>query len=617
MKYSDFRFRGNGFEQELYENVEFERCTFETATFGNRRFRSCRFIDCDFSGANVGRARFDRERDGDATLFLRCTFSRIVSQGAVFNRCEFNECRFRGELNATWQQVLVHAGAFEGFHLLGEHHRLQIDGRSFGGLQISDPMDPVIAIGAVKYFKLTLAQSTNADITIQSGSEPPEAIALSHVHAAIIGLTARTLLSCESNSVVNARSAENVKLAIVKSEVMLDASEVAVHVESMAGGMIHALSASLLELDSMAQEVRLKVGCRLMDLRLASDVKGATVNVSCENENLEEGPANQPRCDLQLKGIAVLTIQDLAIGAIGIEKQNAVRLLVSRCHLVGTDISGMKLPDSQFYHSVLDRIQGQGADLSNSILEFCSAREADFSGANISNGHWKQTSVEGATLSSADLSTAKFERCQMRSADLRGITVNADTLLTNCDLGSAKMFRYTQFQLKDFGGMTVGQRMALDTSDDYVRLRMLFHGWYRYLALMGLISFVGPYALFAIVHYWHSRFLGEGGGATIPMIRALWNLVRSDNNWTAGIPVNWISLGAFWIGAIYNVLRLILLAKTLRMEAREEATGLPVVFAMGRGWSALYSVVKWGILLYLIAGAVQVLQFLSIPIPIG
>lgn len=153
--------------------------------------------------------------------------------------------------------------------------------------------------------------------------------------------------------------------------------------------------------------------------------------------------------------------------------------------------------------------------------------------------------------------------------------------------------------------------------DDLAKLRSAYSGFQQWLHLFALMVFVFPYVWFLVKSWATARFIEDRQGGI-----ALWEafiryIVTGGEGWREGWSVNLYSFVPFVLALCYNLLRLVLLVKTKRLELQESISGLPAVFSLQGRWHFWYQAARIGFWLNLLFVAVHTYHFLQMTVPIG
>jgi len=119
----------------------------------------------------------------------------------------------------------------------------------------------------------------------------------------------------------------------------------------------------------------------------------------------------------------------------------------------------------------LTRANLDGADLTHAVV-----RGSDFSWADLQRTHFGH----------ADLRGTQFRNANLAEADLTGSSCDHETIFEGAAVFDCEIDRYTLERLKDYGGLTVGNRMDMIIYDSVAYLRASFSGlrlWGHLIAL--------------------------------------------------------------------------------------------------------------------------------------
>lgn len=279
-----------------------------------------------------------------------------------------------------------------------------------------------------------------------------------------------------------------------------------------------------------------------------------------------------------------------------------------RTQLAGAEFVRVKLNDARFVEVEAPRIQFSKAKL----------RDATFDGGNLSNAIFHNAELQGAKFLGPDLSGANFSMADISSAIISPSKVDSRTLFNNMrGVEGCKIDRYTLESLDDFGGLTKGDRMRMSIRDDLAKLRSAYSGFQQWLHLIALIVFGFPYVWFLIKSWVVARFI-ESGQNRITIWEAFFRyIVNGGEGWREGWSLNIYSFSLFVFALVYNVLRLVLLVKTKRLELQESISGLPVPFSLQGPWGRAYNVARVGFWVNLVIVLLHTIYFLQMTIPIG
>lgn len=266
-------------------------------------------------------------------------------------------------------------------------------------------------------------------------------------------------------------------------------------------------------------------------------------------------------------------------------------------NLEGANLSGQKLIYFNFESANLRR-----AYLSGIVSYETNMRSADLSGANLSGSELGQVIQSEARhvrkptdFNDANLCGASLQDAILTEVDFTNTKFNDETSFKGANTSGCKVNRYTLSALKEYGGMTVAQRMDLDIIDDLAKLRTSYSGINLWLHLSALAIFLFPYMWFVLARWSEAQFQETKSEGDVRLWEALaryiWN---GGKNWEHGWEFDY-SFIAFSFMFTYNLLRGVLLFKTNQLERIQEISGLPVKFSLSQQpwWRALVKLMSW------------------------
>ncbi len=336
------------------------------------------------------------------------------------------------------------------------------------------------------------------------------------------------------------------------------------------------------------------------------------------------------------------------LGGADFSGANLSEVNLNGAHAVAAVFSHAKMQDAKINDALLTKAQLRGSNLAGSKIANTNMDAADLTEANLAGAQIQKVSCIGAqlvgvnlgprnevnpsgtcsklrysNLNSANLQlsrlpTADLSGTLLEMADLRSASMNASTKFTDCPPPHGmKIDRYALEMLgDDYGGFSRGHRMVMDIHDDVAFLRQRFSGVFRIVHLIALIAFLFPYVWFLGLRWWDAHFKTVQEDSITILVALLRFIVSGGSSWQEGWNWSW-SFSLFVIAVVYNVMRSILMGKTLHLEMKEEITGLPQRFSLVGKWGAAYWVMKYSLLLYLIAVLFNTIRFLWMPVPIG
>ncbi|MCH7728866.1 MAG: pentapeptide repeat-containing protein, partial [Planctomycetes bacterium] len=226
------------------------------------------------------------------------------------------------------------------------------------------------------------------------------------------------------------------------------------------------------------------------------------------------------------------------------------------------NLSSAQLGEATLTHVSLDGGRFDGAYLRKARVDRASLQRVSMKHANLNNAV-----LCGTDFSGADISGTTFEQADLSGADLTDVIVNSHTSFENAKVDGCKIARHTLECLKDYGGLTPGQRMVMNIGDDVARLRASYSGFQQWVHLTAVTVFVFPYAWFLIKSWAHAKFSPTDGESTITLffalIRFIWN---GGQNLRDGPSFNLYAVTLFVFALTYNSVRAWLLWKTKRLE---------------------------------------------------
>lgn len=300
----------------------------------------------------------------------------------------------------------------------------------------------------------------------------------------------------------------------------------------------------------------------------------------------------------------------------------------------------------------LMKVDLRGADLTGMDLAGVDLRDAKLAGACLA----------GAVLSNADLGGTDLQEAVLTGCDFVGVRFDATTLLRRARVKGARVDRHTLESLKDYGGLTPGDRMQMNILDGVSLLRSHYSGFWQYIHLFALLLFAYPYAWFVFFEYGKARSgipekaedfrqfiaLGAKSGVEeirnnpmagmagldakklelyvpdttprvkreIPVIAAFGRFI-----WTGGdgwerddYRCNILSFGIFCFSFLYNLVRFVMVFKTAQLTLHQETTGLPVPVSQLGFWGRMVHAMEIGFLVNVVLVLVHTWHFLQQPI---
>lgn len=298
----------------------------------------------------------------------------------------------------------------------------------------------------------------------------------------------------------------------------------------------------------------------------------------------------------------------------------------------------------------------QGARLTGANLEGADLTGFDLADADLRDARLARATLVGAELGNADLGGASLEEANLAGCDFVGVRFDSTTLLRRAKVKGARVDRHTLESLKDYGGLTPGDRMQMKILDGVALLRSHYSGFWQYIHVFALVLFVFPYAFFVLVQYAAAatkakenavefqfameRFkvaadakmknpFGAGGAnekelkatleslkppepTRIPLWKAIcWFIWNGGKDWEKGPHLAPMTFALFCFSLLYNSLRFVMVFKTKELELHQMATGLPVpVSALGI-WGRLVKIMEIGFCINVVVVLVHSAHFLQ------
>lgn len=247
-------------------------------------------------------------------------------------------------------------------------------------------------------------------------------------------------------------------------------------------------------------------------------------------------------------------------------------------------------------------------------------------GSNFQGAEFNNSNFQGCILTDADFSAAQFEH-----TDFTGCRFNTGTDFSRSALLGSKFDKFGLYSMNNNGGsnsgISQGMLMDMEITDDVSVLRQAYGGVNFLLHLIFLGAFIFPYAWFAFQRYGEARFVDGSTECYITLLEAMARYVFNGGlNWQQGYAFHW-TFCTFIVALIYNILRWLMLRKTVQLELSEKARGLPARFSLsdeirifGLGtkikWHLLNNVSKFLFWIQLGVLGLSSYHFLSMRIPI-
>lgn len=270
------------------------------------------------------------------------------------------------------------------------------------------------------------------------------------------------------------------------------------------------------------------------------------------------------------------------------------RCIFDSCNLKGVDLAGAQLTECKFKGSTqLDRAVFESAVFKNVSLDelnreqslrSCNFSFAELGSLNLRGCDLRSSDFRGASAMSADIRDALLQGAslidtKLAGADLRGVSVDHQTRFGGAEVSATRIDHFALQALSDFGGLTRGQMMQMRIDNGLAELRAAYSGFWQWLHIAALLIFIFPYAVEAARAYIASR-VGCPVGPCETILSHMATFIYTGGRPGHGLAI--ASFGPFVYGFFYNLLRGVLLGKTKSLELRQEASGLPVSFGLGR-----------------------------------
>jgi uncharacterized protein YjbI with pentapeptide repeats len=271
-----------------------------------------------------------------------------------------------------------------------------------------------------------------------------------------------------------------------------------------------------------------------------------------------------------------------------------------------------------FHGSNLTRAQLQNSLFSPDVRRVAPKQNAVFRRSNLSNAILANSDLKEAWFSMVDLRGTDLANCQLQNSTFSDVIVDAKTRLQRATVARCTIARYTLECLEDYGGLTKGDRMLMEIKDDVATLRQSYSGPWQIIHVAALLLFSAPYLWFVAQRWSEIQFDTQpavGVGTMIPLWEALGRYIYNGGlSWRDGWALSWLAFGTFLFSLAYNVVRAVLLGKTMSLELQERISGLPPMFTLrgNKVWHPLYLVATWGFWINLIMVLLHTAHFMSL-----
>ncbi len=348
---------------------------------------------------------------------------------------------------------------------------------------------------------------------------------------------------------------------------------------------------------------------------------------------------------------------------------------LQKANLVGTDLSGADLSGADLRKATLRagkpgeapppakegappeaRARLEGAKLKGADLRETDLAGFDFTGADLRDVRLDGVCLADAVFTSADLGGTQFEEADLSGCNFMGVRFDSTTVLRRAKVKGARVDRHTLESLKDYGGLTPGDRMQMKILDGVSLLRSHYSGFWQYIHIFALVLFAYPYLWFVFYEYGFARtgaadlgeqvrvvggtgahefeakvksnpLFGGGGGEesyplpklkerkTVPIWEAFCRFVwNGGTDWQKGFILDKLSFGLFVFSFCYNLTRFVMVFKTKELELQQETTGLPVPVSALGFWGRMVHIMEIGFCINVVVVLVHTFHFLQHPI---
>lgn len=330
---------------------------------------------------------------------------------------------------------------------------------------------------------------------------------------------------------------------------------------------------------------------------------------------------------------------------IGVKLENVSFLENTRC--VDTDLGRAHITKCELFFDGDNAIFSE-ALIANTSIEIESSRNVDFSNSKIiknsivrishhegppftthcnfinsvinncklSDTKFKESNFENADLSNTEIINCQFSKSNLRNSKLYGIELSNEVTFDSTDFSGASIDRYS-LECITLSQLPKSSRVKLNCKDDVAELRLMYSGIYGAINLLLLLLFFAPYLYFLGKLWVVAKFNIEGNYETISMIGALGRYIVSGGTyWQTEWDFRLFPIFIFLLAFIYNISRLILLAKTVSLEHKEKIHSLPVKFSLSeQPWSFLYKANKLFFYINFVVVFMHTVRFMTQQVP--
>jgi len=300
----------------------------------------------------------------------------------------------------------------------------------------------------------------------------------------------------------------------------------------------------------------------------------------------------------------------------GVEIQNTKlegRIHLRSCHLNAIAIHGVSSASqcsiSKCRVHLIRNIDSQDRCVRISKCELieCTLDGSDIQFA-IDETRSRQCSVNLTRVNNSKFTNVAFDRAEFAST----------TRFENCSFSDCQMSKWTFHTLgKDYGGLTVSNRMGIRLIDPIEVLRRNFSGLNYWIQWFFVVLFFAPYGVFLAVQWW-KHLLNPGEGESILLVQLAKYVVSAGASNSSWIPNYWSLLLVFFF-LLLNCARVVLLWKTKQIEMDEYIQGVPTAFDLeapeSLKWKRLYSGVYYSSYVSPLIVIVNTILFLSTKTP--
>lgn len=204
--------------------------------------------------------------------------------------------------------------------------------------------------------------------------------------------------------------------------------------------------------------------------------------------------------------------------------------------------------------------------------------------STIHNANFQSINFGSFDFTNTKFIKSTFDTCRFINATLYGIEACSETKFPSTDFLDAKIDRYS-IECIGMDQIARNARVRMKYKDDVATLRYMFSGFNRVIHLVFLFLFLAPYLWFLFKRWEEAKFLPSEPEGTVSLFGALIRYIISGGT-TWQVDYHWESLPfiAFCIALTYNLLRFVLLMKTLSLEKQQNISGLPVKFNLEFIW---------------------------------